>query len=429
MVVRRLKEYLREGHGPVMERLVIHGGHPLFGTVKISGSKKSVLALVSAALLANKPCIIENAPKVWDINRYLTFLRRLGVRSQYQGESTLIVDPTRILNRKISLKLDGFPSSSLYLFGALLGRYQQFSIEKPSFSIDPFLKGFDALGVKVKQLDQYLYFTAPKLSGNMIYLDSSDPALAINLMLAAIRAKGTTVLKNAPKDPELVDLAMFLSAMGAKIRGAGTDTIRIEGTHYLGGCRHTAIPDRMEAGIYMILAAATHGRIQVDQIIPHHLKSVSAKLREMGVEISEGAETIIVSGAKNDHYSSIDIKALPYPGFPIDLEQPFLTLLTQAKGTSLVTGHLSSNHFPLVDLLKKMGANIKIVGQSIMIQGATQLIGQEIFIHEPSSAAALLVAALISSNQTTLIGYEALEKNYDQMLGKVMKLGAAIQTE
>jgi len=409
-----------------MKKLVVDGGAPLSGSVNIRGSKKSVLALISAALLANEPCVIENVPKLKDVDNYLYQLRQFGVESKYLEPSTLMINPVSILEKEVFLTQNLLHPSYISLLGTLLGRYPSFVIEKPSFSLDHHLKGFSALGAKIEQHDQYLRFHAPQLAGSTIYLDTNDPAIATNLMLAAVRAIGTTVLRNAPKDPEVIDLAMFLSAMGASIRGAGTDTIRIEGTHSLRGCHHTVIPDRLEAGIYMILAAATGGTIEVDQIIPHHVKPISAKLREMGVEITENEETVIVSGTRN-HYTSIDIKTLPYPGFPIELAQPFLTLLTQATGTSLITSSLSSNTFPLVDLLNKMGANIKVVGQSIMIQGPTQLVGQEVMVHEPASAVALLIAALISAKQTTLIGYEALEKHHDRLLENVSNLGATFQ--
>lgn len=413
-----------------MKRLVIYGGRPLIGTVSVSGSKKSILALLSAALLANEPCIIENVPKLKVVNDYLNTLHQLGVRSQYQDDSTLVIDPLHRSEKDVTLPQHVIRPSSVSLLGAFMGRYSECIVEKPSFSIDPYLKGFCALGANVEHRDPFLYVTAPKLTGNTIYLDSSDPTLTMNLILAAVRAEGTTVLRNASKDPEVVDLAMFVSAMGARIRGAGTNTIRIEGTNrsHFQGCRHTVIPDRIEAGMYMILAAATRGTIKIGQMIPHHVKPITAKLREMGVDISEGEETMTVSRQK-DRLASIDIKTLPYPGFPIDLEQPFLTLLTQATGTSLVTSHLSSNPFPLVHLLKKMGANIKIVGQSIMVQGPTQLIGQELILDDPSSAAALLIAGLISPHPTTLIGMEALEKNYDRLLEKVRKLGAAFEVK
>lgn len=409
-----------------MEKLVIQGGRPLFGAVKISGSKKSVLALISAALLANEPCIIENVPQSKDVHNYVNILNKIGIRSYDQDASTLIIDPLHIAKSNVSLKQKTRQPISIYLLGALLGRYTEFSIEKPPCSIDHHLKGFYALGANIEQRDGFLYVSAPRLTGSKIYLDSSDIPLTINLMLAAVRAEGVTLLQNAPKDPEVIDLAIFLSAMGARVRGAGTDTIRVEQTNQLRGCMHALIPDRIEAGFYMILAAATRGKIQVDRIIPSHLKPISAKLREMGAEVREEEESIFVSGEKN-RFTSIDIKTLPYPGFPIDLVQPFLTLLTQANGTSLVTSYVSSNYFPLVDNLKKMGANIKVVGQTVIVQGLTQLKGQEISIRDSSSSTALLIASLISTKQTILSGCEALKRNDHHLLEKLIELDAAIR--
>lgn len=406
-----------------MAKWVIQGGNPLRGKVKVRGSKKSALAIIPATLLASTPCIIDNVPQVKEVNALIQQLNNWGISAFVDG-STVVVDPRGMDLSKIWLHKNTIFPDSIYWMGALLGRKQKFLFDT-HHQVDAHLKIFQALGARMEQKEGKLYFPNQQLTGNQIYLDMNDVTLTMNLLLASVRAKGTTIIKNAAKDPEVVDLAMFLGAMGANIFGAGTDTIRIQGNDQLTGCRHTMIPDRFEAGMYMILAAATQGQIEIYQMIPNHLKSISAKLRELGADVCENEESVIVTG--KDTYHSIDIKTLPYPGFPVELHQPFTSLLTQARGVSLVTEHFPRFHFEYVPKLQKMGAKIKVAGRTAIIQGVTPLSGKSMDVNDVASGTALLVASLIASNVSVLSGTEVLDGCFEELIDQLVLLGAQIQ--
>lgn len=406
-----------------MAKWVIQGGNPLRGKVKIRGSRKSILAIIPATILASSPCIIDNVPQMKEVRAWIKQLNEWGISASVDG-STIIIDPRGMDSSRVWLNRNTIFPDSIYWMGALLGRKQKFIFE-PHYQVDTHLKKFQALGAQIEENEGKLYFSPQQLTGNQIYLDINDAQLTMNLMLASVRAQGTTVIKNAAKDPEVVDLAIFLGAMGANIFGAGTDTIRIEGNNDLIGCRHTIIPDRFEAGMYMIFAAATRGQIEIHQLIPTHLKSISAKLREMGADVREDEESVVVTG--RDAYHSIDIKTLPYPGFPVELQLPFTSLLTQARGTSLVTEHFPRFHFEYVSKLQKMGARIKVAGRTVIIQGVTPLTGKSIVVNDVASGTALLVASLIASNVTLLSGTEMWDYGYENLINQLVSLGAEIQ--
>ncbi|MEW9031514.1 MAG: UDP-N-acetylglucosamine 1-carboxyvinyltransferase [Planifilum fimeticola] len=415
-----------------MEILKIKGGRPLIGSIPVSGAKNSALALLPATLLAETPCTIENVPAIRDVRVFVKLLRRMGAEVVVEG-STLSVDAARVTNRPM---IDGGVRSlraSCYLMGALLGRFGEAVVGLPGGChlgprpIDQHIKGFEALGATVSQRDGAIHLKAPRLKGARIYLDVVSVGATINIMLAAVFAEGLTVIENAAKEPEIVDVATFLNGMGARIKGAGTDVIRIRGTSRLNGCRHAIIPDRIEAGTYMIAAAATGGEVRVDQVIPLHLEPISAKLREMGIPVTEGDESVTVKGPES--LLPVDIKTHPYPGFPTDLQPPFTTLLTQAAGTSLVIENVSEGRLRHVLELNRMGARIRTDGRMAMIEGGTPLTGIQVRAVDLRAGAALVVAGLIAEGETVITDIHHIDRGYEQIDGKLRQLGADIRRE
>ena len=415
-----------------MEIVKIKGGRPLTGSIPISGAKNSALALLPATLLAETPCTIENVPAIRDVRVFVKLLRRMGAEVVVEG-STLSVDAARVTNRPM---IDGGVRSlraSCYLMGALLGRFGEAVVGLPGGChlgprpIDQHIKGFEALGATVSQRDGAIHLKAPRLKGARIYLDVVSVGATINIMLAAVFAEGLTVIENAAKEPEIVDVATFLNGMGARIKGAGTDVIRIRGTSRLNGCRHAIIPDRIEAGTYMIAAAATGGEVRVDQVIPLHLEPISAKLREMGIPVTEGDESVTVKGPES--LLPVDIKTHPYPGFPTDLQPPFTTLLTQAAGTSLVIENVSEGRLRHVLELNRMGARIRTDGRMAMIEGGTPLTGIQVRAVDLRAGAALVVAGLIAEGETVITDIHHIDRGYEQIDGKLRQLGADIRRE
>lgn len=414
-----------------MEKLIIEGGRKLKGRVKISGAKNSALALIPAALLGSSPVILDHLPAIKDVEIYREILQELGATVRLAGD-TLFIDPANLVNRPmISEKINQL-RASYYLMGVLLGRFGQVTIGLPGGCqlgprpIDQHLKGFSALGAIISHNKGLLHIKAGEggLRGAKIYLDVVSVGATINIMLAATKAKGTTIIENAAKEPEIVDVATLLNAMGANIKGAGTDVIRIKGRNQLHGCRHSIIPDRIEAGTYMIAAAATRGDVLIDNVIPRHLESLTAKLREMNVLVEEHEDSLRVIGT--DHYKAVDIKTLPYPGFPTDLQQPITVLLTQAHGTSVVTDNIYHSRFKQVEYLVRMGARIKVEGRSAVIEGMTPLYGYEVVATDLRAGAALVIAGLIATGQTVISGLSHLDRGYENMEEKLQSLGASL---
>jgi UDP-N-acetylglucosamine 1-carboxyvinyltransferase len=323
--------------------------------------------------------------------------------------------------------------ASYYLWGALLGKFGEAQVGLPGGCdlgprpVDLHIKGFEALGARVETQNGVMKIKANRLKGARIYLDLVSVGATINIMLAATRAEGLTVIENAAREPEIVDVATLLNNMGANIKGAGTDVIRIKGVEKLHGCRHTIIPDRIEAGTYMIAAAATRGDVTLENVIPKHLDPVTAKLREIGVTVEEGDDSIRVIG--QDAYRAVDVKTSPYPGFPTDLQQPFTTLLTQAKGASIVTDNIYGSRFRHVDELRRMGANIKVEGRSAVIEGGKKLLGAKVMASDLRAGAALVVAGLISQGITEVDGLEHIDRGYENLVGKLQSLGADVLRE
>lgn len=415
-----------------MEKLLLAGGRPLRGTVQISGAKNSAIALIPAAILAESSVILDNLPLVSDVAIYADILNELGASIQWNADQ-MIIDPSTMKSKPMPNGKVKKLRASYYLMGAMLGRFGEATIGLPggcNFEprpIDQHIKGFEALGAEVSNEFGSIRIRAKELRGAKIYLDVVSVGATINIMLAAARAKGLTTIENAAKEPEIIDVATLLNSMGARIKGAGTETIRIEGADSLHGCRHSIIPDRIQAGTYMIAAAATRGDVVVDNIIPKHMEAVTAKLQEMGVHIYEMDESIRVVG--QPHYESVDVKALVYPGFATDLQSPMTSLLTQARGVSVLSDYVYYNRFKHVPELIRMGAKIKLDGRSAVIEGS-QLNGAKVKASDLRAGAALVIAGLANANGLTEItGLEYIDRGYDHLVEKLRKLGAEIWLE
>lgn len=415
-----------------MEKLMIRGGRPLRGTVQISGAKNSAVALLPAALLAESEVVLDNLPHLSDVAVYSEILEELGGRVTWTGD-TMRIDPSAMRsipmpNGKVKLL-----RASYYLMGALLGRFGEATIGMPggcNFEprpIDQHIKGFEALGAEVSNEHGSIRIVAKELRGAKIYLDVVSVGATINIMLAASRAKGLTIIENAAKEPEIIDVATLLSAMGARIKGAGTETIRIEGVDSLNGCRHSIIPDRIQAGTYMIAAAATRGDVLIDNVIPKHLEAMTAKLQEMGVHVYEMDEAIRIVGQPS--YEAIDVKALVYPGFATDLQSPMTSLLTQAKGVSILSDYVYSSRFKHVPELVRMGAKIRVEGRSAIIEGGP-LHAARVRAADLRAGASLVVAGLtVEGGVTEIAGVEYIDRGYDNLVDNLRMLGADVWRE
>ncbi|GEB31282.1 MULTISPECIES: UDP-N-acetylglucosamine 1-carboxyvinyltransferase [Brevibacillus] len=414
-----------------MDKLIINGGKPLAGTVTISGAKNSAVALIPAALLADGPVVIENLPRIQDVDIYHELLREMGADVLFE-EDWMEIDG-RLM--KLMLMPNGRIKklrASYYLWGALLAKFGEAQVGLPGGCdlgprpVDLHIKGFEAMGAEVENKNGVMTIRAKRgrLQGARIYLDLVSVGATINIMLAASKADGVTIIENAAREPEIVDVATLLNNMGANIKGAGTDVIRVQGVERLRGCRHTIIPDRIEAGTYMIAAAATNGNVLVENVIPKHLESLTAKLREIGAQVMEMDDCIQVMG--RDSYRSIDVKTSPYPGFPTDLQQPITTLLTLAKGSSIVTDNIYSSRFRHVDELRRMGATLKVEGRSAVIEGGSKLNGAKVVASDLRAGAALFIAGLATSGTTELEGLEHIDRGYENLVGKLQTLGADV---
>jgi UDP-N-acetylglucosamine 1-carboxyvinyltransferase len=415
-----------------MEKLMIGGGRPLEGVVTISGAKNSAIALIPAAILAESEVVLDNLPSLSDVAVYSEILQELGANVSWSGNQ-MRIDPSRI----VSIPMPNGPvkklRASYYMMGALLGRFKEATIGLPggcNFEprpIDQHIKGFEALGATVTNEHGSIHLYAKELRGAKIYLDVSSVGATINIMLAASRAKGSTIIENAAKEPEIIDVATLLNSMGAVIKGAGTETIRIEGVSEMHGCRHSIIPDRIQAGTYMIAAAATRGNVLIDNVIPKHLEALTAKLLEMGVDIEELDESIRVIGrAKYEH---ADVKALTYPGFPTDLQSPMTSMLTQAEGVSVLSDFVYSNRFKHVPELVRMGAKIRVEGRSAIIEGG-KLNAAKVKATDLRAGAALVIAGLtVGDGITEVTGVEYIDRGYDNLVSNLRQLGAHVWRE
>jgi UDP-N-acetylglucosamine 1-carboxyvinyltransferase len=415
-----------------MEKLKIEGGNKLNGTVRISGAKNSAVALIPATILAESPVIIDGLPNISDVQTLSDLLEEIGGTVSL-NESEIMVDPSKMISMPLPNGKVKKLRASYYLMGAMLGRFKKAVVGLPGGChlgprpIDQHIKGFEALGAKVTNEQGAIYLRADELIGARIYLDVVSVGATINIMLAAVRAKGRTIIENAAKEPEIIDVATLLTSMGAKIKGAGTDVIRIDGVDSLQGCRHSIIPDRIEAGTYLILGAAMGEEVIIDNVIPLHLESLIAKLREMGVVIETKDDKILVKGHHN--LKTVDIKTLVYPGFPTDLQQPFTSLLTKAQGSGIVTDTIYGARFKHIDELRRMNATIKVEGRSAIINGPSQLQGAKVRASDLRAGAALVVAGLMAEGITEVSGLEHIDRGYENLVEKLNGLGAVIWRE
>ena len=415
-----------------MSKFVIEGGQKLKGRVNISGFKNAAVAIIPAAILAGDRCTIENLPNIEDVHVLGKILEELGARVTFDAEKKVMDVDTRSIEEcyapyEMAKKL----RASYYLLGASLGRFKKAKVAFPggcdigTRPIDQHIKGFEALGAKVELEHGIIHVEAEELIGAEIYLDVVSVGATINIMMAACRAKGTTVIENAAKEPHVVDVANFLNAMGADVRGAGTDLIRINGVDEMKGCTYSVIPDQIEAGTFMIMAGATGGDVIIDNVIPKHLEPITAKLKEMGIEIEEQGEALRV--VSSSPLKRVNIKTLVYPGFPTDLQQPMASLLTQAMGTSLVTETIYEGRFKHVDELKRMGAQIKVEGRVAVIEGVERLSAASVAATDLRAGAALIVAGLMADGITEIDNIHYIDRGYDRIEEKLLKLGARIK--
>jgi UDP-N-acetylglucosamine 1-carboxyvinyltransferase len=416
-----------------MEKLKVAGGDLLKGTVNISGAKNSAVALIPATILAESPVTIEGLPNISDVNILGDLLEEIGGKVLLKNNE-MIVDPSSMISMPLPNGKVKKLRASYYLMGAMLGRFKKAVIGLPGGChlgprpIDQHIKGFEALGAQITNEQGAIYLRADELRGARIYLDVVSVGATINIMLAAVLAKGRTIIENAAKEPEIIDVATLLTSMGAKIKGAGTDVIRIDGVERLHGCRHSIIPDRIEAGTYMIIGAAMGKEVMIDNVIPLHLESLIAKLREMGLHIETSNDQILIIGGQKE-LKAVDIKTLVYPGFPTDLQQPFTSFLTKATGTSVVTDTIYSARFKHIDELRRMGAIIKVEGRSAIVSGPTRLQGARVKASDLRAGAALVCAGLMAEGVTEITGLEHIDRGYSQLEEKLSGLGATIWRE
>lgn len=414
-----------------MEKLVIEGSNRLEGEVSISGAKNSALAILPASILAGTECTIRNLPSIKDVVYLRDMLIELGAKVHIFDQDKITIDTTGIKDYKIAFELAKKMRASYYFLGALIGKFKKAEIPFPGGCeigvrpIDLHIKGLEALGVKIKISHGIIKAKATELIGAPIYMDVVSVGATINIMLAACMAKGLTTIENAAKEPYIVDTANFLNAMGANIKGAGTDVIRITGVESLSGCEHAVIPDQMEAGTYMIAAAATKGDVLVKNVIPTHLESISAKLREMCIDVTEYEDSIRV--ASPSKLKSVNIKTLPYPGFPTDMQQPMSVLLSIADGTAIVTENIFESRFKYLEELKKMGAKIKVEGRVAIIEGVNKLSGAPIYATDLRAGAAMVVAGLAADGKTTISNISHIDRGYERLEEKLINLGAKVR--
>lgn len=414
-----------------MEKFIIKGGNKLHGAVEIGGAKNAAVAIIPAAILSSGICVLENVPDISDVHSYVRILQDLGCKVEHVGK-TLTIDATTVNKTVASSEEVRAMRGSYYLLGALLGKFGKAKVdmqggcaigERP---IDQHIKGFESLGAKVESTNKETVCTCDKLIGNNIFFDMVTVGATINVMLAATLAEGQTVLENAAREPHVVDLANFLNTMGADIKGAGTDVIRINGVKKLNGCTYSVIPDQIEASTYMLAAAATGGDVLVTNIIPKHLEPISAKLEEMGVEVTEYDDSLRIKSTGK--LKSVNIKTLPYPGFPTDVQQPMTTLLCIANGTSQVDESIYENRFMHLQQLNNMGANAKTLSNKrARINGVEKLHGSEVFATDLRAGAALVIAGLVAEGETHLHSIEHIDRGYPEIEVKLGKLGADIR--
>ena len=414
-----------------LERFVISGGNPLKGKVRISGAKNAAVAILPAVLLADSPCIIENLPNISDVANILKVMSALGANVKLINKSTVEIDPKNVNSFVVSKQMAEGMRASSYFLGALLGRMKKAKVAPPggcNFGVRPIdqhIKGFEALGATVDYEDGMVDAKAETLRGSSIYLDVVSVGATINIILAAVKAVGLTVIENAAREPHIVDLANFLNSMGANIMGAGTSVIKIRGVNSLNGTNYSIIPDQIEAGTYMAAAVATKGDVLIENVTPKHLESIIAKLRETGAKITEYDEAVRVT--MTERPKKCNVKTMPHPGFPTDMQPQMATVLAVANGTSIVTEGVWDNRFRYVEQLTLMGADIQVDGKTAVITGVSQLGGAPVKAVDLRAGAAMIIAGLVANGVTEIEEIERIDRGYEDVVEKFTNLGANIK--
>jgi len=414
-----------------LEKFVINGGNALCGTVDISGAKNAAVAIIPATILIEDECIIENVPDIQDVRIILDILSSLGAKVEKISANTVKIDASTLNTYIAEKEMASKMRASYYLLGALCGRFKKAAVPPPggcNFGIRPIdqhIKGFEALNCKVEIKHGSINVDGENIKGGQVYFDVVSVGATINLMLAAVRAPGVTVMENAAKEPHIVDVANFLNSMGANIKGAGTDVIKITGVEKLHGGTYGVIPDQIEAGTYMFAAAATRGDVTIRNVIPKHLEAITSKFIEMGVDVTEGDDEIRVCAKGN--LSKINVKTLPYPGFPTDLQPPMVALLTTVNGTSIVTESVWDSRFQYVAELEKMGAKITVNGSVAVIEGGHALTGADVKSTDLRAGAGMVIAALCANGTTEVLNVYHIDRGYENIIEKLTSLGADIK--
>lgn len=415
----------------VLEKFVINGGKSLKGKVRIGGAKNAAVAILPAVLLSDGPCVIENLPEISDVASSLNALASLGAKVKTLSKTSVEIDPRTANSFVVTKEMAQGMRASSYFLGALLGRNSKARISPPGGCdfgvrpIDQHIKGFEALGARVIIENGMVDARAKKLCGCSVYLDVVSVGATINIMLAAVKAEGLTVIENAAKEPHIVDLANFLNSMGASIMGAGTGVIKIRGVKSLHSTNYSIIPDQIEAGTYMVAAVATLGNVLIDNVTPKHLESIAAKLIEIGATVEEYDESIKVS--MKSRPKKCNIKTMPHPGFPTDMQPQIATLLSVASGTSIITEGVWDNRFRYVEQLTLMGADIKVDGKTAVISGVQNLKAAPVKAVDLRAGAAMIIAGLMSKGETTVENIEHIDRGYENLTEKLRKLGADIK--
>ena len=415
-----------------MNQFDIHGGHPLFGEVTVGGAKNAAVAIIPAALLVDGVCRIENVPQISDVTLFFSILEELGAKVRLLNRHAVELDCRHIRSTKPSYELARRIRASYYLLGALLGRFGKATVAMPGgcdFGVRPIdlhLKGFRAMGAQVED-GGFINASVPggRMKGASIYMDLVSVGATMNVMMAAVLADGCTTIDNAAKEPHIVDLANFLNSMGADIKGAGTDTIKIRGVERLTGGTYCIIPDQIEAGTYMAAVAATGGQLLIKNVIPKHMDCISSKLQEMGVIIEEQDDALLVR--RSAPLQRTNVKTMPYPGFPTDMQPQITVVLSLAEGTSIVTEGVWDNRFKYVGELKRLGAQIQVDGRVAVVEGVGRLEGAPIQACDLRAGAALVIAGLAAQGTTTLGSVQYIERGYEDMVGKLRAVGADIE--
>ena len=403
------------------------------GEVEISGAKNAAVAIIPAALMVDGVCRIENIPQISDTDMLLTILKELGAKIRFINKSTIEIDCTDVRYQDAPYELMRKIRASYYLIGAMLGRFGSAKTTMPggcNFGVRPIdqhIKGMTALGADVDVKNGFVYADARdgRLHGARIYLDKVSVGATMNIMLAAALAQGRTIIENAAREPHIVDLANFLNSMGADVRGAGTDTIKVNGVDKLHGGSYAIIPDQIEAGTYMVAAAATGGEVLVKNVIPRHLECISAKLRETGTIVQEYEDSVLVKGAST--LRRVNIKTLPYPGFPTDMQPPMGALMCVANGTSVITEGVYDNRYKYTNELRKMGAEIQVDGRVAVIEGGKRLTGAPVHACDLRAGAAMVIAGMCATGTTVVEDVRFIERGYEKFVGKLKALGADME--